>query len=1335
MATVGEWLRGESGDQRDQELADWLRPSVQQNNLNWFQGFAGSALWAVPGMVGIEPPREIRNWQAEHPWGSFGAEVVGTLPVYGGALKYAERIPGMARALEGVTSAERPIASAAARDVLKIAPLEAGRLAGAAAFGDPGQFGNVATSAVTDLALFGAVGGLGKALTETAPAIPRDAPDMAIARIFKEYDPSAPAQERLRSAGALRQGLEAADPNAVLLAQREAQLSRDIRTASAPTVRSAETGEELPQFVRNLTDTGGAPVESDAMNALFRSPNAKRFIAGTETFPDEAAWRGFAAEAGLPAGWERDVQFPRALQFGSDAAAAKAGSTIERLMAPVGDGWYLAKEADGGLYVMAHRLGDLEGPLTKESKFVLFKTGAPDVFRPELAKWTAGIQNRAAWEASASLTQDAMAEKLGLRYYAAAKALADVVPYEGARIISQGASEGSIADRVGALAQKLGIADRTQEGVQAALGLGRTLKEYIAPAAFQFSDVPQAKYAFGTAKLMFDLADANAKLAMFGEAGLRDANNLVRSLIQSPTFEGGFKPLLEALGPEDRASVTLVRNRALSIPQAAEEGILTPKAQALLEKLDATFGPIAKEIESTQTLTGQRSFQALENHYGLSHQWEGDWRAPLVDEGGRLLEVAAGRSAGAAEREAAAAIAEADAAGIKLFRSDKWSPGSGKTLFRADQADDWELSRAMRTTSPEFKRVEQVMERVRKAPTDPLTFQHRTDVGGYAGQKEPLSTKQLEEHIFGNLQRYHKYLAESQARLIWNQQLQGLPQYAPRMLPQLEARLAAMAGKQGPIAQAINRGVDAILGPVLGKNSASKITSTMASYMNVAQFGFFNLTHGATNLLTFVQTALPELYAVMNATERMRPYYMWLPAAGADGRIRGGMGMLDIQKLAYRAMQEMGKPGEDLKLAFSRAFRDGTIDPRFNDEFVGANAKQVAELRSAWGKPDGVVQGIGAVAKFLPNVTEKFSRGHTFTMAWQLGRDIMELDPERAYWFAKEATNRSMYLYSTADRARVMTGPLGQAWGLFKNWSWNYIGNMAVYAGAGIKHNQWGPLVWSLAGTGAVGGVAGVPGYFLANQISQAINDKSLFLNLYEAWGGDRTGTYRPAEDMMFFGLPAFLGVSLQASASAPGADALRDAGQLFSFAAWERGKALGKAIGSAVESWSATGRNPFTDDRVRDAMIRAVGPRAIYRAFAVMEDSALRSMSTGYPLVADLSLNERLAYGLLGLNPTRVEKEFRVGDELWKKQAERKAAISRMGLAWAEAQDRGDADTLTDLSVAATARKLDLGSIVHSAQSYSQKMQRDALHRHFRPQDLEAYLAVLGQPTTTPVQ
>ena len=100
--------------------------------------------------------------------------------------------------------------------------------------------------------------------------------------------------------------------------------------------------------------------------------------------------------------------------------------------------------------------------------------------------------------------------------------------------------------------------------------------------------------------------------------------------------------------------------------------------------------------------------------------------------------------------------------------------------------------------------------------------------------------------------------------------------------------------------------------------------------------------------------------------------------------------------------------------------------------------------------------------------------------------------------FAKKFTERTNYLYGQADRAGIMTGPVGGTFGLFKNWMMHYVGNMAEYAGEGFKRNNWTPLLWQQASTFGIGGFAATPLYPLAQTFNDWASDDPLIVNAYE---------------------------------------------------------------------------------------------------------------------------------------------------------------------------------------------------------------------------------------------
>ena len=247
--------------------------------------------------------------------------------------------------------------------------------------------------------------------------------------------------------------------------------------------------------------------------------------------------------------------------------------------------------------------------------------------------------------------------------------------------------------------------------------------------------------------------------------------------------------------------------------------------------------------------------------------------------------------------------------------------------------------------------------------------------------------------------------------------------------------------------------------------------------------------------------------------------------------------------------------------------------------------------------------------------------------------------------------------------------------------------------------------------------------YGVADQFSRLMTDQTLMQNIYSQFG------YAPGgggltSDLLFYGLPAFLQGSLQSSTSSPGADLTKDVSQLFSSVWLDRGAAVGRAIGNAIDQWRATGDHPIENKLVQDNVLRALAPRSIYRAIQAAQSEQLKSLNTGYPISDVLSTGERIAYGI-GFNPLYLEKTQRASNELWRDQEKRRSLVSAMGKAWADALSSADSDNMTKIVNQVVAHQMDISSVIKSAAAYQAKQREPVMQRQFNPADWTRYTAL----------
>jgi hypothetical protein len=354
--------------------------------------------------------------------------------------------------------------------------------------------------------------------------------------------------------------------------------------------------------------------------------------------------------------------------------------------------------------------------------------------------------------------------------------------------------------------------------------------------------------------------------------------------------------------------------------------------------------------------------------------------------------------------------------------------------------------------------------------------------------------------------------------------------------------------------------------------------------------------------------------------------------------------------------------------------------------------------------------------------SEEFARIVSANSGYLVGRHQLGLEGEQLYHFTKRFAESTNYLYGQSDRARIITGPVGSMFGLFKNWQMHFMGMMAMYAGLGMKHNVWAPLVWQMGAAATLGGLGATPLKHVADGLANWATDgdtKDGFLWMQEHWG-------RPWADGAYFGPMGALGISLQASSSIPGTDVRNDLQMITNSIVWERGKALGKAVGAGFEHYSVTGENPLKDANIRDQLLAAAAPRAISRAASVVEGEYVKSMGTGYPQLQNPSFTAKVVHGL-GMNAVEIERHQVAARRLYNEQEARKAETSNAGKAYAAAIVAGDKDEANRIITASIARSLDLSSVMQSASNYRRREEGDLLDR-YKGESAARYRAAVGQ-------
>jgi hypothetical protein len=1263
-----------------------------KNGSNFFSGFLTSAMSSIPELLGADPLKQATEFRQEHPVGGFVSQALPSLVPYAGWGYATTKIPAAVRALDAVESlTSSRMLGGALKESARFAPLEGVRVATSQVMGDGKNSKDITSQALFNTATagaFGAAKGLIEAVGHSIPLPPE---------LSKEVELRAPTPLKLRKLKEL-QGAGAGDAkaNEFHINQFTDEVYRENAIPGDRYVQSLDTGSDGENISRLFKSSEKG---TDGQGSI----TGRRLHAAD--WKDRVGLTQFVNNSGLK-GKEEFVLFPRYVEVNSKAGAKFASKSIVNGLRKVSSDTWMAREADDGLFVMAVRKAVGKPEVEKAGtnfgqgdKWLLFKTDKPELFAPMGSSWAAKVVQQNAWAPEVGFADTELGNSL--------KASTQLTTVRNFNDIKRVGPTQWLAE----MRKKLKV-DTSPVGTSARL-MYDFAKEHVAPSKFQFNQSPRANYIFTQAKNLTSYADSLAHGIMYGEQAPEDGK-IVRMVFMGARGTNYFKgkmalePLVDDLykDPADVAAFWRASNQAMSVDEvdnAIIKGDISPKAGAIYKQIVERNAETIDQVQKTQEAYGLQVTPAREGHLGLAHTWEGDARVPIVDADApeRLITLEGGKDSAAAKAKATKIIEEAKKEG------KNWKMGDPFTAAYDAEMEDIITGNPryrINMTSPDFRIAQGIRESLFRGRT---YSGERSGLGGYIGEKAPWTKDEFKKLLFTGVQKQQRYMAEQNILYGLQKDMFKLGDEDPQLLRQVKQRIDDLMGRQGKSSKLINETFDKFAAPYLGANSATKIVGALNSFNYHGQLGMGNLMFPLLNATTFLQTTLPHAAFVMEAPrEAIAKYYSWLPMFGSDAKPVGGMGHISMPKLMTQSFKELFKPDQALLDGLSRGAREGVWAPRNVEEFVGENSKTIADLSAA--HKGGLFNWVKAVSSFLPEASERFSRSHSFAMGHILGRDFLNLQGDQLYRFAKDFTENTMFGYSTADRARIITGPLGSLFGLYKNWQMHYLGWMSEYTGQAMNGNIK-PLLYMMAGSGITGGAAAMPIYGAAQGINSLFSDDSLMKNIYETFGPAGTSAEH-ISDGIYYGLPGFLGLSLQSSASAPGANPVRDAAQLFSFAQYDRAKALGVAAGKAIDAYKTTGEHPVNSPAVRDAIIKALAPRSLVRGMQSVEDGFIRSMNTGNP-IASATPMQRFLYGL-GFTPTAVDRQLKVSDELFRDQAKLKAAVSSYGQAWFEAQLAGDGDAMHNLLLKAMGDGVPLDSIMKSAVSRKAKRNEDQLDR-----------------------
>lgn len=1341
MSWLDDYLAEQRG-QRDQAAA---------SDPGFFGGFALSAISGVGEMFGMEPHPIAEKFRLDNPVTGFVSELAGFTIPYVGWEGVLARAPKLAKSLEGaatrigIKATERPVLAGATDLAVRYAPVELSRLGtGMFLTEDWDKYQGLMADVALSTMLAGGIGGLGGFLKSGGKTVDR------ITGQIKEAPVGLAAPFELRIARAGR--ATPVNPGETIDDVIQAKIFESLTERPAP-VRSGPKGEKLarpsrPTAIHALegNEAQGAVV---GLNTLFNTSTKTKGLVRRKLMQDDGTWTlgdegNKELLAALGRGSMAEIaelgRFATVIDVGSNRAAGTLRKAIEGL-SPVGDGAYMGREAGDGLFVVLARtkagpdrldsglkrfIGEAN-PAAEGDQWFLIKTDRPDMFVKGAPKATKLTFNHFAKYREAfrpEVNQNTIFNQ------AQNKLIQAFTPAEF-DMINRGVSKEKVRaawtrrmtqEGADSFSNYTGVPIRNSEQLN---NLWDEIYKVVVPSMTK--GVKDSLYArlFGMLRLNKETAETLTN-KMIGGAVKMSRRSFGVKQEHVAEVAPGIKTLNRLLD-ENRAKLAEDDYRtiyAVGTAQAPKEmlaeltkdGMVSPAVRAVLdgiEKLDKFFWEQMMPV--AQGLGLDAKFSLLQGPY-IPRIMKGDNYVAVVDATTKKLKYIASGTRLQAQKEAEAFIEAGKKIGVSLEAKPArtWYEEGDELLKLHKQMETAALSdpqvkeiakAALRNLAVQNAGLRGGMVKGRMPKT--LT-EERTGVAGSTGGE--FSAKQLINDLQSHYNLVGRYLGHQSWMQRWMPEYTLLKGNSPKMAADLAERARMMLGLEGKQAQYLNSTMNRFFNGARGGKAATKFAQESNSIMYNWNIGIANPVFALVNLLTPLQTVAPWIAMMKVAPEAADDLMHTSFRFGADGKPRGIFSTLDVPKLMLKALKEIGRPGDDLLEGLGRAKTDGSLSPQLFENFagVGSNASQTirSSFENAGGGVAGAWEAMKNIATWSARHSEEWSREYAFTAAWVVGRDLKGLRGESLYRFAQRGTHVTMYGYHAMDRSLMFTGPIGSMFGLFKNWQMHFISSMFQYAGLGWKEGIWAPLVWQFAGSLAVGGLGATPLVMVADQITDWMdNEPNSYLWMKENW--------HDAADEIYYGFPALFGFSLQASSALPGTDVRNDLTMLSNFVFYERAMAAWKATRGAWDYAEQTGENPLGNENVRDALLQGYAPRALWRLFSAAEGDAIKSMSSGYPQVRDVSPVARIGYQL-GMNPVEIEEQQDVARYLWKDQQARRTAIQQLGKRFADAQMNGDADDMQRTINKAIATGIPMSSVARSAQTRIRREQQQDLLTKF---------------------
>jgi hypothetical protein len=1282
--------------------------------------FANSAAAGIVEPFGFGPFPEAEAYRNEHPIAGLVSELAGTIVPYAGWYKAvdfaARKVPKIAKVLDFSKEAKSsPFMAGVKREVTKLAPFEAGRVGIAAGINDQ-DFWEEAQSSGINLALGGLIGGAFEKLASGTVGFPK--------KEIPGFDFSLPLTLQSRTLGEL---IEGGKVNPELLPHAEKLLNEINRKIwiEQPPFKYPEGGQK--QFVQFLK---GEDVNSKEASKLFASnPNKNVLRRGQENptvgaleEPSDKIFGDFFGEKA-----ERYVQYPtlhkvyperivdpktNTFSYGGRSYDSKVQSITKGLGQPISPGLWIKQEVAGasgdeGLFVIVKEIpskGLLKTGTAEQIdpvKFMVFKTDQPGRFFPQyapLAKLHAA-------------SNDAWTVRPGPEILAKSPTLALATDWT-VKVPAKAYESDSFPDFLRFVHPSKFVSGGTMDTMRRGAEL---MRRTLYPTTFQFTKNAKARWLWGAARNLSAAATGKAQDIVHGTKAAIGDDYQWWKIVGKEVATRGEKALSEIVQKMPDAArrqyVNFSRRLADEVPSSEIEERL--KRAVIEGKLsDEAAQLIRRDYAATAATVAERK---------------------LLEKVGYIKPRAMLDAVGALSTRAEVGTGDRSIRQILNYGGQQIGVISGKTPKQVEELSKKIIDEVRERSTGRIELTKGQYLDVKSRATDLMALQHVTRNNNarrmFLDAAEKHAAVPDAEDIISSLDGTHGYLNKQLAMDVFEAKfgvMKGsLSMEDPNMAKILEERLKDLIGDQGKFAAWQNEVVDSVMKPLLGNNSATKISQTVAGSMFHLTLGMFHSAFPVSNMLSILTNILPQAAFVMNASEASlgRNYTLWPVADGAK-RIVGSVGVWTPMKELFSAFTTIRKPTEKQIEDIAHGIVTGKIDPKFVEDNLGASALSMRKMRDAIAGKEPVLGLLKAASAYVPAVSEKSSRLVSYVVGMNIARSVLKLtDDEQVRRFAGEFVDNTMYQYAVMDRARLITGPLGSMFGLFKNWGMHQIGWMLRYGGEAAFRKNFAPLLWMAGTTGAVGGVAGLPLYVAADAFSKAISGKSGFQNIYDMLGDDEVS---PISDVIYYGLPALAGISLQASIAAPFSDFARDAALMAGFPQWDRAQAIYRLGKEGIDYWQQTGSHPIKDKQTRDAFISAFAPRSIQNAYKGLEDGVLNSLKSGLPSVRGVTPTEQMLQ-TLGFQSIEIARAHEVAEELFADVGKMRAAISDYGKTAAQMMKMGDFDELTRLLQRAHVSGVPIDSVLRSANGIREAEQGSTLTRQFSPEKLAPFGKVLG--------